>query len=134
MHKSPFILLQEIYNEHPWRMLVCCIFLNCTTRKQVDQVREKFFEKYPEPQQLIESSLEEISSIIAPLGFKNRRAKTLVKFSNEWIQRAWKEPIELHGIGKYAQDSWEIFQKNNYEVEVTDSVLKVYLEWVKNKN
>ena len=40
---------------------------------------------------------------------------------------------ELAGIGVYANDSWEIFQNNNYDVKPTDKVLKEYLrlEWGK---
>ena len=128
---SPLNLLQEIYREHPWRMLVCCIMLNCTSRKQVDRVRETFFEKWPTPNDLSLAKIEEISEIIAPLGFRNKRAETLVKFSKQWIENKWIEPKELHGIGKYGQDSWEIFQKGNLSVEPTDGVLESYLQWTK---
>lgn len=131
MNKSPYNLLQEIYNEHPWRMLVCCIMLNCTTRKQVDQVRELFFEKYPDPESVILEDINTLAEFISILGFKHRRAETLKKFSHDWLYKNWKEPIELYGIGKYGQDSWEIFQKGNLEVTPTDGVLKVYLKWAK---
>lgn len=131
MTKSPYNLLQEIYNEHPWRMLICCIMLNCTSRKQVDQVREEFFKKYPDPQAAHAADPLEMSSLISILGFKNRRTSTIIKFSKEWISLSWKEPSELHGIGKYAQDSWEIFQKGNLNVEPTDGVLSTYLNWAK---
>jgi hypothetical protein len=39
----------------------------------------------------------------------------------------------LYGIGKYANDSWQIFQLGNLQVEPTDGVLKKYLEWAKTK-
>ena len=35
--------------------------------------------------------------------------------------------MELHGIGQYAKDSWEIFQMNNMNVNPTDKVLSAYL-------
>ena len=134
MNNSPFLLLQEIYNECPWRTLICCIMLNCTSRKQVDQVREDFFNKYPDPESARNADPIEMSELISLLGFKNRRANTIIRFSSDWITREWTEPIELYGIGKYGQDSWEIFQKGNLDVTPTDGVLKKYLAWAKTNN
>lgn len=131
MENSPYLLLQEIYREHPWRMLVCCIMLNCTSRKQVDQVREEFFRIYPHPEDAACAEPGDMARIIAPLGFKNRRSGTIIKFSNQWLTRDWREPNELSGIGNYGQDSWEIFQKGNLDVEPTDGVLHKYLAWAK---
>jgi len=128
---SPYLLLQEIYNEHPWRVLVCCIMLNCTSRKQVDQVRDEFFERYPTPEDVTTADPEEMSELISPLGFKNKRTSTIRRFSSDWISLDWKEPKELYGIGKYAQDSWEIFMKGNLAVEPTDGVLGKYLAWAR---
>ena len=39
----------------------------------------------------------------------------------------FKSVDELYGIGKYAKDSWEIFQNNNMSVNPTDKVLQEYL-------
>lgn len=128
---SPYILLQEIYNENPWKVLICCIMLNCTSRKQVDQVRDEFFTRYPDPESAISSDPEEMASVIALLGFKNKRTRTIKRFSSDWLTLKWQEPIELYGIGKYAQDSWEIFQKGNLDVEPTDGVLHKYLAWAR---
>ena len=128
---SPYLLLQEIYNEHPWRMLVCCIMLNCTSRKQVDQVREEFFQKYPDAVEAERADPIEIAEVIAKLGFKNKRTAAIQRFSSDWMTLDWSEPNELYGIGKYAQDSWEIFMKGNLEVEPTDGVLGKYLDWAR---
>lgn len=132
MQNSPYNLLQEIYREHPWRMLVCCILLNCTSRKQVDRVRDELFKRWPDARAMGSANPEEVAEIIALLGFKNKRAKTLIWFSMQWESLEWIEPEELYGIGKYAQDSWEIFQKGNLNVQPTDGVLNTYLEWAKN--
>jgi len=129
--ESPYLLLQEIYNEHPWRMLVCCIMLNCTSRKQVDQIREEFFRRYPDPFEAERADPIEMAELIAPLGFKNRRTKTIQRFSSDWLTLDWQEPKELHGIGKYAQDSWDIFYKGDLTVEPTDGVLGKYLAWAR---
>ena len=131
MVKSPYNLLQEIYHEHPWRMLVCCIMLNCTSRKQVDQVREKFFRRYPDAVEAERADPTEMAEIIALLGFKNKRTQTIIRFSSDWMTLDWSEPNELYGIGKYGQDSWEIFQKGNLNVVPTDGVLATYLAWAR---
>lgn len=131
MHNSPFLLLQEIYREHPWRMLVCCIMLNCTSRKQVDQVRDKFFSLFPGPYEASRADLTEMAEVISTLGFKNKRANIIKRFSSDWINLEWTEPNELYGIGKYGQDSWEIFQKGNLSVSPTDGVLSLYLTWAR---
>ena len=130
MKNSPFMLLQEIYREDPWKMLVCCIFLNQTSRKQVDQIRDEFFSMYPDPNSAIEANHEEMAEIIRILGFKNMRTRRIKKFSQQFLDMKWENPIELHGIGQYAQDSWDIFQRYNFTVVPTDSVLKKYLNWV----
>ena len=125
------LMTQEIYQQDPWKMMVCCIFLNQTNRTQLDKIRLKFFRTFPTALEIVEADSTEISEMIAPLGFKNRRAATLIRFSTEWLEKRWSEPIELHGIGKYGQDSWEIFKKGNLDVEPTDGVLKKYLKNIK---
>jgi len=129
--ESPYVLLQEIYNEHPWRVLICCIMLNCTSRKQVDQIREEFFRRYPTPTDAIDANIDEMTELIAPLGFRNKRTSTIRRFSSDWLNIDWTEPKELYGIGKYAQDSWDIFYKGDLTVEPTDGVLEKYLTWAR---
>jgi|TARA_B100000902_G_scaffold343121_1_gene347594 methyl-CpG-binding domain protein 4 len=119
-------LLQDIYKNDPWKMLVCCIMLNLTTRKQVDKVRHKLFDEFPTPKALANAKLEELSELLMPLGMQYKRAATLKRFSQEYID-GFTDPIKLHGIGKYAKDSWEIFQNNNLNVQPTDKVLNLYL-------
>lgn len=121
------MLLQEIYRQDPWKMLVGCILLNQTTRVQVDKIREELFSIWPDALEMGSADPEELARLIKPLGLYNRRARTLIKFSREWTDKEWQDPIELHGIGKYAQDSWEIFQKNNFSVQPTDKELLSYL-------
>ena len=105
--------------------------LNCTSRKQVDRIRDRFFELYPEPESAISVDPNEMAEVISHLGFKNKRTAAIRRFSRDWVELKWTEPKELYGIGKYAQDSWEIFQKGNLGVEPTDGVLNKYLDWAK---
>tara|TARA_Y100001937_G_scaffold117105_1_gene169941 strand:+ start:485 stop:733 length:249 start_codon:yes stop_codon:yes gene_type:complete len=79
---------------------------------------------------MIEADENELSELLKPLGLYRKRAKTLMKFSWMWIN-GFSDVMELHGVGKYAKDSWEIFQMNNKDVKPTDKVLLEYMweEW-----
>ena len=119
-------LLQEIYQDDGWKMLTCCMLLNLTNRKQVDTIRDELFKKYPTPKDMINAKHRELADILKPLGLYNRRATSLRLMSAGYIG-GFKSVDELYGIGKYAKDSWEIFQNNNMSVNPTDKVLQEYL-------
>jgi len=119
-------LLQEIYQPNGWQMLTCCMLLNLTNRKQVDTVRDELFKRYPTPKKMMNANQSELAELLKPLGLYNRRAKSLKRMSEGYV-KGFKSVDELYGIGKYAKDSWEIFQNNNTDVSPTDKVLLEYL-------
>lgn len=132
---SPYFFEQEKYIDDPWKMLIVCFMLNQTSYKQVDKVRKVFFEKYPNASELIQGSDEEIISIIRPLGLYNKRCKMWKRFSREWLELKTfdRNTIkELTGVGKYALDSWKVFQESDIYTEVQDKELKKYVKWAKN--
>lgn len=133
-NNSPFNLLQEIYWPDSWKILVCCILLNQTTRKQVDKIRDEFFNKWPTPQSLLNGDQTDILKVIQSLGFKNRRLNNLLKMSDQYLNGTWKEASDLYGIGKYGNDSYQIFIKNNLNVEPSDHALNKYMIWRLNSN
>ena len=120
-------LLQEIYQDDAWKMLVCCILLNLTKRTQVDIIRDELFRLYPTPSKMKNANVDRLSNLLQPLGLYNKRARTLKRFSEGWV-KGFKSVDELYGIGQYAKDSWEIFQNNNRNVKPTDKVLLEYLK------
>ena len=120
-------LLQEVYQNDAWKMLVCCILLNLTKRTQVDIIRDELFKLYPTPNKMKNANQSELSKLLQPLGLYNRRAKSLKRFSEDWV-KGFNSVDELYGIGQYAKDSWEIFQNNNRNVNPTDKVLLEYLK------
>ena len=119
-------LLQEIYQDDGWKMLVCCMLVNLTNRIQVDTVRDKLFSKYPTPQDMMKAKHSDLVDIIKPLGLYNTRAERLIKMSEGYV-KGFKSVDELYGIGQYAKDSWEIFQNKNNNIKPTDKVLQEYL-------
>ena len=102
--------------------------LNQTHNSQVRRVIYDFFETYPNPQSITEESIPDITNRLRPLGFYNRRAKSIFRFSQEYINKKFDHISELHGIGKYASDSYEIFINGNTNVEPTDKILLRYLD------
>jgi endonuclease III len=120
-------LIQEIYREDPWKMLMGCIMLNLTNNVQVHPIIGNFFEKYPNPEAVIQANINDIVEDIRTLGLYNRRAKNMQNFSHDWLYKDWSKITECRGIGKYASDSYEIFINGNRSVSPTDKVLIGYL-------
>jgi len=120
-------IIQQEFQHDPWKMLVGCIMLNQTSNKNVRQVIYTFFDRWPTPQSVIEADPNEIREHIRPLGFYNVRTNRLVRFSQEYITKQFSKASDLYGIGKYADDSYEIFIKGNLEVQPTDKILRRFL-------
>ncbi|XP_069824824.1 methyl-CpG-binding domain protein 4 isoform X1 [Dendropsophus ebraccatus] len=129
--RSPFNLVQETLFHDPWKLLIATIFLNKTSGKMAIPVLWSFLEKYPTPEVARAGDWKEMSEILQPLGLFELRAKTIVRFSDEYLTKKWRYPIELHGIGKYGNDSYRIFCVNEWkEVHPQDHKLNKYHAWL----
>lgn len=129
---SPHGLIQEKYWPDEWKILVCCLLLNQTSRKQLDKMIDIFFKEYPDANSLMSANLNELKDLIRPLGMYNRRANTLTRFSREYLENNWTSPTDLYGCGKYADDTWRIFCKEEWnDVEPDDHALNDYHSWLK---
>ncbi|XP_078111455.1 methyl-CpG-binding domain protein 4 isoform X3 [Sander vitreus] len=107
--RSPYNLVQETLFHDPWKLLVATIFLNKTSGKMAIPVLWQFFERYPSAEVTREADWKPLSELMKPLGLYELRAKTLTRFSDDYLTKQWRYPIELHGIGKYGNDSYRIF-------------------------
>jgi methyl-CpG-binding domain protein 4 len=129
--KSPFNLIQEHLHDDPWKVLVACVFCNLTRRHTAEPLLWKFFEMYPKASAAAIADEKVIEALIQPIGLSKRRAKTLVRMSREYIDKNWKEPEELYGIGKYANDAWKIFCTEKWKsVQPKDHALVWYHDWL----
>ncbi|XP_036247109.1 methyl-CpG-binding domain protein 4, partial [Molothrus ater] len=129
--RSPFNLIQETLFHDPWKLLIATIFLNKTSGKMAIPVLWEFLKKYPSPEVARAADWKEMSELLKPLGLYELRAKTIIRFSGEYLSKAWRYPIELHGIGKYGNDSYRIFCVNEWkEVQPQDHKLNVYHTWL----
>lgn len=134
--KSPYNLIQEHLWQDPWKIFVACIFCNLTRRVNAEPYMWKFFKKYPTPKKASEANQADLQSMIQPLGLSERRSKTLIKMSNDYINKCWKaNPETLYGIGKYGSDAYRIFCLGEWKnVKPKDHALNDYHTWlVENK-
>lgn len=106
---SPIGLLQEQVWQNEWLVLVACVLLNRTTRKQVDLVFPTFREKWHTPELFLAASEDEVAELCKPLGFANRRTVALRKLATAYMAGCWQHAGELPGIGEYGARAWEIF-------------------------
>ncbi|XP_027874144.1 methyl-CpG-binding domain protein 4 isoform X1 [Xiphophorus couchianus] len=129
--RSPFNLIQETLFHDPWKLLVATIFLNKTSGKMAIPVLWVFFERYPSAEVTREADWKPMSELMKPLGLYELRAKTIIRFSDEFLNKQWRYPIELHGIGKYGNDSYRIFCVDEWrQVTPKDHKLNKYHAWL----
>lgn len=127
-HHVDGVIIQETLKKEPWKLLCACILLNQTNRKQVDQIIDKLFERFGFPTAMAMGNENEIAAIIKPCGMQHKKARYLKKFSWQFWHMEWTEPSQLYGIGKYAEDSYEIFVRRNLDVEPDDKELKKFIK------
>lgn len=129
--RSPYNLVQETLFHDPWKLLVATIFLNKTSGKMAIPVLWQFFERYPSAEVTREADWKPMSELMKPLGLYELRAKILIRFSDEYLTKQWRYPIELHGIGKYGNDSYRIFCVGEWrQVTPEDHMLNKYHAWL----
>lgn len=130
--RSPYGLIQEDLYPDEWKCLVACIMLNCTSRKQVEKILPEFFMRWNSPNDFLLASKNDVSSLIAPLGFCNRRSDRLISMTKKYVDSNWSHVKELPGIGEYAARTWEIFFKNKLgSIPPLDGALVLYWNWRK---
>ncbi|XP_062503516.1 methyl-CpG-binding domain protein 4-like isoform X2 [Corticium candelabrum] len=129
--KSPFNLIQESLFHDPWRLLIATIFLHRTSGDKAIPILWEFFKCYPSAEVTRKSNPEPIARLLQPLGLFQKRAEIIVQFSNEYVDMDWEYPIELHGIGKYGNNSYRIFCCGEWkDVTPDDHKLNQYHCWI----
>lgn len=127
------VLLQEFYKDDPWKLLVCCILLNQTGRKQVDKIIEPLLSLWYDAHEMAKADLAELTEVLKPLGLQNRRAMVLKAMSKRWVdllsdsREKYPPDIEtveyLPGVGDYAADSYSIFVLGKFRMKSYDKEL-----------
>jgi methyl-CpG-binding domain protein 4 len=132
--RSPFGLLQEDLWPNEWMILISCMMLNQTSRKQVERVLPEFAKRWPTPGQFIRANRVEIYEVCRSLGFANKRSDNMMKMTHEYLAAPWQHARDLYGIGEYGARSWEIFCQGIIGDEVpNDHALTDYWRWYKQR-
>ncbi len=132
--RSPYSLIQEdLWSSAPeseWLILVACVMLNCTSRKQVEKVLPELRRRWPTPEEFVNAPDDDVVVVIRSLGFANRRAVNLQKLTARYLAPDWEHASDLPGVGPYAAASWEIFCAGALPIECPkDHALTKYWHW-----
>jgi endonuclease III len=111
-----------------WKHMVGVICLNQTYRKQVKEILPKIFKRYPNPVAFIRGRQKTQENLLKPLGMWKVRAKRLRNMSVDFLSWDGKDAADLHGIGKYGSDSYQIFFMNRIPPNVQDKELRKYID------
>lgn len=140
---SPLNLMQERYRGEPWALLVGCILFNMVRGSTARPILEKFLERWPDPEVLFGENehalwtIPEMAKLFEPLGFQNRRADRIWKMTFDFlVVRPDLHPEkvkDLHGVGKYAADSFKMFYEGYIVEDVLDKELKSYVQWARGR-
>ena len=150
---SPFGLLEELFADNPWRLLLSTILLNRTSRRQVDSVLHRFLERWPTAQDAADANITDILEVVTPLGIKYRRSAGIIRFSNEYNELLKskrshhfdsyvdgngldpalalddRDVLNLHGCGRYALSAYRIFIVNDLDCSLHDHALHYYVDY-----
>jgi len=125
-------LLQEIHADDPWRILAVCILLNQTGRVLVDRVVDLMFARWPDAYAMADAPLRPLAGLLAETGLGWVKAARLIHMSADYI--VWYETgrmllEQVHGVGQYAIDSYEIFHlgRTDHPVPSRDKELMAYV-------
>jgi endonuclease III len=128
------LMVQQQLPAHPqdrrarmWQHMVAVIMLNQTGRKPVKTVLPIFLDQWYDAVSFSLATEQEVKDVIWSLGMVNVRTKRLQKMTKDFLTWNGEDATMLYGIGKYGSDSYEIFFKQNYDVEPTDKELQRYL-------
>jgi len=97
---------------NPYYILVAEMMLQKTTVRQVQDLIERFLDRFPTPKALADASEEEIRELITPLGMEYKRAVRFKKWGKIVVEKyggripdSGRELLSLPGVGRYIANS-----------------------------
>lgn len=104
--------------EYPWRksrdpyeVLIAEMMLQRTKSDQVARLYRRFLEQYPDPHSLARAAVEDVETLLLPLGLKWRGRKMwelggeVVKLFNGVVPDEKEKLLTLPGVGEYAANA-----------------------------
>lgn len=97
----------ELNYSNPFELLIAVILSAQCTDKRINQVTPALFERYPTPESLAESSVEEVFTYIRSVSYPNNKAKHLVGMAQKLISEfngvvpeQVSDLVKLPGVGR----------------------------------
>ena len=141
--KSPQLLLQEYYNDDPWKLLCACALMSrVSSAKTKEKAIKLFFEHYPDPTSCIDANPTLVHQYIAPLGLFENRFRSIVEISRKFLSIGLvfnvglTPEFKIYGIGEFGVDSFQLFCRDvvgleNPNYTAKDKNLQRYIFWRK---
>ncbi len=90
---SPFGMIQELFPEDPWCVLVCAMLLNKTQRKQnLDSILYHLFKRWPTPDSVVKDADHDeeaiylfVFALTRRAGLGNQKARAFVELSRDYL-------------------------------------------------
>lgn len=97
----------ELHYSNPFELLIAVILSAQCTDKRINLVTPALFERYPTPDSLAESSVEEVFTYIRSVSYPNNKAKHLVGMAqkllaefNGIVPEKVEDLVKLPGVGR----------------------------------
>lgn len=131
--RSPYSLIQEDLFPSEWLILVSCLLLNCTSRKQVEKLFNIFVDNWSTPETFLHADEHLVKSRIRSLGFVNRRYHALKSLALAFLDWNGHDARDLPYVGEYAGRAWDIFCRGELgSSPPKDGALVKYWHWAVN--
>ena len=92
-----------IYHNH-FELLIAIVLSAQTTDNKVNSITPILFKKYPTINSLANANLEDVISILKPLGLANNKAKNIIATANilkdKELPQSREELVKLPGVGR----------------------------------
>lgn len=132
------MMVQDIYRNDKWRMLVACMMLNQSRGQEVKKAMRTFFAGFPDPQTVRRAGAlktHNMETILKPTGLAKRKVEMIRKFSEFWLEQGVPESAfdvaNYPGCGDYAVESYRLFIDRDDTFAPKDKEVKRYLERAK---
>ena len=116
--------------DSPYRVLVAEILLQKTFADKVEPIYEEFVDRYPDLERLADVEVENVASLLKPLGLQNVRARALIdiatKYAEEGVPEDEEELLQLPYVGPYAANATLCFAFGRRRPVVDANTVRIY--------
>lgn len=128
---------KENCREYPWRetespyqVLVAEILLQKTFADKVEPIYEEFVDRYPDMEMLADAEVEEVASLLKPLGLQKVRARALLDIAMECAKEGVPDNeeklLQLPYVGQYTANATLCFAFDRQRPVVDANVIRIY--------